>query len=244
MIGIRIFPITDYRRRRQPGKIEGQSTEQGRGIGGRIGLDPGGIESVLHEGIDRMDSFGHGGTNDRLKGPVFSPLASLGDPAFQHVDLGRGKGTAQLGWRHLLLGIFAEEAEDQFARIGMAFGNDAITVPIAFGVGFIIETQIAFAAFLGIGAVALEAGVREDRQDVPRKDDGRWRSRPSGDGGKREYPRENSEKGRDGTEWPHTIWVKVTPFGGPTPEREQAGGQGGGGEGMPNFALAIPGRGP
>jgi hypothetical protein len=37
--------------------------------------------------------------------------------------------------------------------------------------------------------------------------------------------------------------VKVTPFGGPAPEREQAGGQRGG-EGMPNFALAIPGRGP
>ena len=114
-----------------------------------------------------MDSCGDGGTNDRLKGQVFAPLASLGDPAFQRVDLGWRKGTAQFGRWHLLLGIFADEAADQPARIGMAFGNDAIAVAVPFGLGFILETPIAFSPFLGLGAVALEPGARAVPPDLP-----------------------------------------------------------------------------
>src|SRR5690242_14579773 len=87
------------------------------------------------------------------------PLRPLLDPALHEVDLPRRELDRVLGGRHPFARFGTADAAEEFALVGPAGGDDA------FGPGFEVEAEAALALGL-VGAVAGEAGVREDGAHV------------------------------------------------------------------------------
>jgi hypothetical protein len=92
------------------------------------------------------------------------PGGAFGDPGFEESDFAGFELSMGLGWRHDFFGVFVEEALIEGAFVGFAFddGGAAGRVEEA---GFGVESETGFAG-AGVGAVAVEAGVRQDGADV------------------------------------------------------------------------------
>jgi hypothetical protein len=101
------------------------------------------------------------------------PGGAFGDPGFEESDFAGFELSMGLGWRHDFFGVFVNEALIKGAFIGFAFdhGGAAGRVEEA---GFRVESEAGFAG-AGVGAVAVEAGVRQDGADVFVEGDSRFR---------------------------------------------------------------------
>ena len=106
---------------------------------------------------------------------MFGPLGAFGDPAAEEVLLRLGEFAIRIGGGHDLLGIVAQDAEDEFARVGFA-GDDGGEFGFSAGEGGValVEAEAGFAV-RGVGAVAVVAVLREDGLDVAIEADGRGR---------------------------------------------------------------------
>ncbi len=161
------------RGRRQAGEVEVQAAQErgGGGFGGR--RDALGLQTREDEPIERRAHPGvvrHGGwlgTRKREKGPVAFVGRALFDPAAQRGDIGFGQRRLFGGRRrHHIVGVVTEDADEQFAALGMP-GHDGGRAAFQFHRRALegVQPQAAFALFL-IRAVALEAGVGQQRADV------------------------------------------------------------------------------
>jgi hypothetical protein len=79
------------------------------------------------------------------------------------LDLGFGGTLGEFGWGHQLRWIGMAHAFDEGAFGGLA-GDDGTGLG-AEGIGGGVEAEVSFSGF-GIGAVAGEAEIAEDRQDI------------------------------------------------------------------------------
>ena len=130
-----------------------------RGFG--RGLESFGGELPADEFVDRVPV--HGGLLRRFEGPMASPDGAFGDPAAEDVGLRRGQPRlVRVRRRHQLVLVGGDDAFDERADLGLA-GDERFL-----GQGGLaeVEAQLALAVRL-ILAVAAEAVVREDGQDVP-----------------------------------------------------------------------------
>jgi hypothetical protein len=100
------------------------------------------------------------------------PRGTLADPFFDQSDLRRLDLLVRIRRGHHLVLIRRKEALEEAALVRLAF-DDGRFLPLLRGeeTGFGVETQARFAR-ARIGAVAVEAGVREDGADVLVKADG------------------------------------------------------------------------
>ena len=130
-----------------------------RGFG--RGLESFGGELPADEVVDGVAV--HGGLLRNLEGPVASPDGAFGDPAAEDVDLRRGQPRlVRLGRRHELILVRGDDAFDERADLGLARDERFLGQG-----GFAeVEAQLALAVRL-ILAVAAEAVVGEDGEDVP-----------------------------------------------------------------------------
>ena len=122
----------------------------------------------MQERVDRRGA-GDGGnrrTHRGLEAPVLTVGRALGDPAAEDIDLrGRDLLVRIRRWHHFL-GVFREEALDQFAAIGVARLDRLDAILEGRGAFGGVEAELAL-ALLGVEAVAGEAVIGKDRADVP-----------------------------------------------------------------------------
>ena len=147
--------------RRQAGEVEREPTEQGvtRGFGRRF--ESFGGELPTDEVVDGVT--GHGRLLGRFEGPVASPRGAFGDPAAEDVDLRRGQPRfVRVRRRHELVLVRGDDAFDERADLGLA-GDERFL-----GQGGLahVEPELGLAVRFVL-AVAAEAVVREDGEDVP-----------------------------------------------------------------------------
>ena len=165
-------------RRRQSDEVEGETAQQGvlRGFL-RRGQSFGG-ELLADEVIDRV--AGRGGLHGGFESPVLPPDGALGDPATQDIHLLLGQpGLVGLGRRHELILVGGDDAFDQGADVRLA-GHEGFL-----GDGRLADVQPQLGlAVRFVLAVAAEAVVGEDGQDVAAEAD-RLR-RGSGEGERQE----------------------------------------------------------
>ena len=178
----------DFREgRREAGEVEGKPANKGGAVGCGLGCEFAAGEPVEREPVDGRrrerrergglgfevwdlgGRSGHGG--ERLEGPVVLKGCTLVDPALEDGDFRRREAADFcVGRRHHFLRVGAGDAEDDFAL--RASAGDDYGRAILFTEGSLagIEAEFAFAAAL-IGAVAMEALVREDRPHLAAKID-------------------------------------------------------------------------
>lgn len=90
--------------------------------------------------------------------PMGLPGGAFGDPGFEESDFAGFELSMGLGWRHDFLGVFVEEALIEGAFVGFAFDDGGAAGGVE-EAGFGVESETGFAG-AGVGAVAVEAGVR------------------------------------------------------------------------------------
>jgi len=148
------------------------SAGKGRAVGLGVGSEPLLLEPGEDETVDRRlhpSSLPHLRQLrplNRLKGPVAAILGTLVDPAGQQSRLVSGEGLANLRRRHHEVGIVACDTGDEFTGGGVT-GHDRDGAAVEFSHRHrpIVETQPGLTV-LGVGAVAGEAAVGEQRADV------------------------------------------------------------------------------
>ena len=98
-------------------------------------------------------------------------LGPLLDPGLESGDLGRRERLPALGRRHPLLGVVRGDPAVELALVELA-GDDRRAARRRSGgrIATVVEPQLAF-ALLGVGTVALEALVGQDRPDIPSERD-------------------------------------------------------------------------
>ena len=162
--------------RRQPGEVERQAADQRTAVGlprRLVALCP---QRRQHEPVDVVEDeravfdAGWHGTGDRLVRPVQFVLRALGDPALEQRFLGGIEFLSRVGRRHEIVLIVRRDAPDQFALAWLAGDDRRGAVEIGQGTFASVEPQIGL-ALLGVGAVAGEAVVAEQRPDVAREVD-------------------------------------------------------------------------
>ena len=102
------------------------------------------------------------------------PFRPLGNPAGKDLDFRGLELSVVFGRRHFFVRVRGGDSPDQLALAGLA-GRDnlaAVAVLENAPIGD-VEPQVGFAC-LGVGSVAVEASVRENRPDLSLEIDGRW----------------------------------------------------------------------
>lgn len=92
------------------------------------------------------------------------PRSTFRDPGFKEGDLAGFELSMGLGRRHDFVWVFVEETLIEGTVVGSAFDDGGATGGVE-EAGLSVESQTGFAG-AGVGTVAMEAGVSEDRTDV------------------------------------------------------------------------------
>gem|GEM_PF-3793771 len=113
------------------------------------------------------------GFDDGFERPVFAPGGAFVDPAPNERDFFFGYFASEFWRRHFVVGVIGGQPVENLAGVRVA-GFDRMVglvalATFAFGIGFVVEAQIAFASLVWIEAVALKAVVGQDGQDVARE---------------------------------------------------------------------------
>ena len=181
-------------RGRHAGEIEGDAAEQrgGGGLGGgrefflrELGADEGvdGIRGRTRRRVDggmgriiflrlslspclRVSDARHGRSLRFGKRPVRPPGRAGGDPVSQQVDLDGLELAGALPRGHDLVLLLARDAVEELAFLRVAGRDDGDVVARAEEPLALIEPELGLAA-RRIGAMAVEARVREDWEDLP-----------------------------------------------------------------------------
>jgi len=159
-----------FLRRRQPGEVERGAPQQRRAVGLRIGrqtlLRQGrGDEPV--DGVAARRDRGCGRLARQLEGPVALVLGAFGDPAAHRLDLRGREDLVELRRRHVVVRVRREQPLHDRTPVGLARHNRGFARLAALARGLErVEAQLALVLAL-VGAVAGEAGVGEDRPDIP-----------------------------------------------------------------------------
>ena len=115
--------------------------------------------------VDRIDPDGNGNFDRWDIGPMLLVFATGSDPTVEDVLFRIGEGFVGLGGRHDLLFVSGMDAVVDFAFLRFARRNGACAIVIGGGTGKIVEPQLGLAGFF-VGAVAMEALVRQDGLDI------------------------------------------------------------------------------
>ena len=83
------------------------------------------------------------------------------------------EGFAGLGRRHEFVFVFAVEAEDQFALVGLTGDDDGIVAEVLEGSFLCVQSEVCFAGTL-VRAVAMKAVLGEEGANVLCEVDGRF----------------------------------------------------------------------
>ena len=163
------------RRRRQSGQVVGDASQQRFLVRFGRRLKPLALETGEDELIDRIARPSRPLRRRRLRacgrhvGPVRVPLGTRVNPSAQHGNLRVRQRVARLEWRHPLLRIGMGDHLDEQALGGIArldhaaLGKRALT-------GVEVKPRLPL---LLVRAVAGEAVVGEDREDLPGETDRR-----------------------------------------------------------------------
>ena len=150
-----------FRRRRKAGEIESHTTNESLRAGLRLQLQPPVREPAGDEIIDAL-ILAATLVLQGNEGPVRLILRAFRDPLFKGCDLGGSERCQlRLGGGHVIILVGRQDAFDHLAVVRPA-GNDCL---LAHGALALIKAQLGL-TFLGIGTVAEEAFVRQDRPDV------------------------------------------------------------------------------
>ena len=155
----------------QADEIEAGAAQPRLGGGSGGGREVFALEARENEVIERGarpmggGERGQRGALWRDEGPVFLVGRALGDPATEQGGLFWGDVLVGTGRRHLLVRVFREETDEEFAVVGFAGGDDETAVALAGGVVAVVEAELGLAA-VGVLAVAVKTIFGEDGADV------------------------------------------------------------------------------
>ena len=164
------------RGRGEAGEVQADPTLERRGVGLGLEREPGGGHGPVEERVDgaAVSSTLRDRRFDRgLEGPVLVPGRAFLDPAPEHRALRLGEGLAGPLGRHEVVLEFGGDPVQQLAVLhvprddGVAARGERRGDPLE---GVHAQARLAC---LGVGAVALEALVREDRPHLTREVHGR-----------------------------------------------------------------------
>ena len=162
-------------RQRQAGQVERQAPRQHRPVGRGprsepLRLEPGEDETV--DVVGRPSGVAHhrhGRTDGGHVRPVRFVVGTGGDPAPQQVHLAVGEPFPGARRGHDEIGVGGGDPGEQGACRRIAGNDRRMTAEIGLGTGCHVEPQAAVAPSLprgGIGAVATQAAVRQERLDL------------------------------------------------------------------------------
>jgi hypothetical protein len=153
--------------RRESGEVEGDAADEGfarrfRGEGEALFL-----ECAEEEAVDGVAAAGRRRFGDWWdEGPVAFVGGAFGDPAAEEVGLGRGDRLVEVGGRHEVVLVGGEDPAEDLAVFGFLEVDARVAGFAAFDCGLAeVEAEVGL-ALLFVGAVAMEAFVREDGPDV------------------------------------------------------------------------------
>jgi hypothetical protein len=142
-------------------QVEGETADQGAGIGLRRWFETDLGEALLHEVVDGMFASGDGRFDWLFIGPVLLVGGTLLDPFFQDGLLTLGELLVRVRRRHEVVFVIGEDAGDEFAVAYFA-GNEGFGL---YGLVAEVEAEIGL-AMLRVVAVAVEAVVAQNGPDI------------------------------------------------------------------------------
>ena len=195
--------------RRQSREVERQAADQRGAVGTRRGrqallgeLDEDESVDVVADEAGVAGHVGRRVPGRRDVGPVALPFGPLLDPAAERLDLGLRERPARPLGGHPLGVIVRDDPLDQGALARLAGDDHRPVLPLRERPLLLVEPEARLALAL-VGAVALEAGLGEDRADVAVEVD--WTGLARGEGRtsrqEREARHEEETSHRVGTPW-------------------------------------------
>ena len=112
----------------------------------------------------------NGRSHGRQVGPVLRPLGPLRDPAANQIELRRRDPLTGLRRRHPFVGIVGGHPSQGFAFFRLEGDKGSLAAKFGEQTGLRIQPQIGL-PLLVVRPVAIEAVLRQDRANVPAKDD-------------------------------------------------------------------------
>ena len=156
-----------FRRGGQSGQVQGQSTDQGDGVGFGRRSKPLAFEAGQDESVDGVADpgdavhLGEGRPARFDEGPMVLGLGAFGDPAPDEVDLILVQLPVESGWRHPRRLVLRRYSLVQAARFRVSRSDDLVAVPILEQSLLRVQVQTRL-PHLFVRAVTGETVVRED----------------------------------------------------------------------------------
>ncbi len=162
-------------RRREAGQVERETADDDLGRGRRRRREAFGVQPRAHERIDRVRTrvpvtgTRHADRVDRDERPMRPVVRTLDDPSLEQRLVRRRQRQVRLGRRHPVVLVVCIDAPDELALARVARLDDR--PPFADVVELLqhalaqVEAQLRF-PLPGIGAVAAEAAIGEQRPDL------------------------------------------------------------------------------